>query len=181
MYKDNSLLPREAVRLAALGTLAGTPMSYSDLAAEVRDFTSHIAGPSLDLMGTSIELLRYEGLITDADAPENDAAAAPLILTGDGLAELHELLLTGIRPPINDVTKLIIALKFRFMHLLDLEDQRDQVAIMIEACEIELARLNQLRDSHVDEAGGLLEWLEHDSGLIENRLVWLREFMARLV
>jgi DNA-binding PadR family transcriptional regulator len=181
MYKDNSLLPREAVRLAALGTLAGTPMSYSELAAEVRDFTSHIAGPSLDLMGTSIELLRYEGLVKDSETPEEEGPQALLVLTDEGRAELHELLLTGIRPPINDVTKLIIALKFRFMHLLEREDQRDQVAIMIEACEIELARLKQLRDTHSDEQGGLLEWLEHDSGLIETRLVWLRDFMDRLL
>ena len=35
---------------------------YADLAAELRHFTSAIAGPSLELMGTSLELLRYEGL-----------------------------------------------------------------------------------------------------------------------
>ena len=62
MYQDNSLLPREAVRLAALGTLAETPMTYAALAADVRNFASRVAGPSLELMGTSIEMLRYEGV-----------------------------------------------------------------------------------------------------------------------
>ena len=32
-----------------------------------RHFTSRIVGPSLDLMGTSLELLRYDGLIEALD------------------------------------------------------------------------------------------------------------------
>jgi hypothetical protein len=51
MYKDNSLIPTEAVRLAALGLLTEGPRSYGDLADEVRLFTSRIVGPSLDLIG----------------------------------------------------------------------------------------------------------------------------------
>ena len=35
MYKDNSLIPTEAVRLAALGMLQEAPRRYADLAAEV--------------------------------------------------------------------------------------------------------------------------------------------------
>ncbi|MBT5939232.1 MAG: hypothetical protein HOG95_04830, partial [Rhodospirillaceae bacterium] len=31
MYADNTLTPREAVRLCALGTLAANPVSYDDL------------------------------------------------------------------------------------------------------------------------------------------------------
>ena len=67
MYQDNTLLPREVIRMAALGTLAGRAVSYAELANEVRHFVSRIAGPSLDLMGTSIELLRYEGLVSPMD------------------------------------------------------------------------------------------------------------------
>ena len=67
MYADNSLTPRETIRLCALGTLAQqTPdneMMYDDLVFAVRHFISRISGPSLDLMGESIELLRYEGLV----------------------------------------------------------------------------------------------------------------------
>ena len=62
MYKDNSLIPTEAVRLAALGTLQEGPRRYADLAAEVRGFVGHIVGPSLDLIGPPMELLRVEGL-----------------------------------------------------------------------------------------------------------------------
>src|SRR5262245_48552828 len=49
MYKDNSLIPTEAVRLAALGLLTEGPRTYAELADEVRHFSSRIVGPSLDL------------------------------------------------------------------------------------------------------------------------------------
>ena len=61
MFADNTLTPREAIRLCALGSLADGPLHYDDLAAAVRHFVSRIAGPSLELMSESIELLRYEG------------------------------------------------------------------------------------------------------------------------
>ncbi|HYC12673.1 MAG TPA: hypothetical protein VEC75_00390, partial [Stellaceae bacterium] len=62
MFRDRSLVPAEAIRLTALGLLAEGPRRYGDLAAAVRHFTGRIVGPSLDLMGSSLELLRYEGL-----------------------------------------------------------------------------------------------------------------------
>ena len=62
MYKDNSLVPSEAVRLAALGLLARGPRgSYADLARDIRHITSRIVGPSLDLLGPSLELSRSKG------------------------------------------------------------------------------------------------------------------------
>ena len=63
MYADNTLTPKEAIRLCALGTLAAGPIRYADLATSIRHFISRITGPSLDLMAESIELLRYEGLV----------------------------------------------------------------------------------------------------------------------
>ena len=54
MYSDNSLLPRETVRLAALGALTMGEMRYGALASNVRHFISRLAGPSLELMGSSI-------------------------------------------------------------------------------------------------------------------------------
>ena len=44
MYRDNSLIPSEAIRLLALGILAGGDKSYAELAGEVRHFVSHITG-----------------------------------------------------------------------------------------------------------------------------------------
>ena len=69
MFKDHTLLPAEAVRLAALGLLAEEPRRYGDLATEIRHFIALAVGPSLDLMGSSIELLRYEGLARPLTAP----------------------------------------------------------------------------------------------------------------
>lgn len=180
MYKDNSLLPREAVRLAALGILAGGPMTYADLAAAVRNFTSRIAGPSLDLMGTSIELLRFEGL-AEVEETETEEFSDPLLtLTELGRIELVALLRAAVRPPVNDVAKLILALKFRFLHFLDTSDQRDQLDMMVEACEGEVARLAELRSHHSDDTGLLVDWLDHDIGQIEYRLKWLRNLKTKL-
>ena len=38
MFRDNSLVPVEAIRLAALGTLAEGPLHYADLASRIRQF-----------------------------------------------------------------------------------------------------------------------------------------------
>ncbi len=142
MYKDNSLLPREAVRLAALGILAGGPLTYAELAAAVRNFTSRVVGPSLDLMGTSIELLRFEGLISTEGPQTVNVSESVLKLTVAGSLELSSLLCASVRPPVNDVAKLILALKFKFFHLLKETDRCDQIEMMSEACEGEIARLD---------------------------------------
>ena len=179
MYQDNTLLPREAVRLAALGILATESMSYAALANEVRHFTSRIAGPSLDLMGTSIELLRYEGLIEPLDTA-TIVDGTPLAITPAGREELHQLLCSAVRAPLNDVNKLVLALKFRFMHLLEVDEQKNQAEMMIEACETELARLVDLRRRHAGGEGFLADWLEHDIGLVETRRDWLQTFRGQL-
>ena len=77
MFSDSSLLPKETIRLVVLGILSEAPMSYSGLANAVRQFVGRIAGPSLELTGPSIELLRYEGLIHASD----DGSDAFLTLT----------------------------------------------------------------------------------------------------
>lgn len=176
MYADNSLLPREVIRLAALGALAGGPRGYGALAGEVRHFISRIAGPSLELMGTSIELLRYEGLL----AEEGEGDDARLSITEAGLETLRQLLRAGVRTPFTDVGKLILALKIRFLHVLEPDDQRDQADMMIEACNSEIARLEDLRRRHADEPGHFIDWLDHDIGLARTRLDWLEDFRARL-
>lgn len=176
MYNDHSLLPKEAIRLTALGILAGQPTGYAALAREVRHFISRIVGPSLDLMGSSIELLRFEGLVAaDGDHPD-----AELTITEAGRAELRELLSAAVRPPLNDVNKLVMTLKMRFMHLLEPEARRAQADMMIEACRAELARLIDLRGAHADEPGFLAGWLDHDISLVEARLAWLTDFRARI-
>ena len=46
MYRDNTLIPTEAIRLAALGALIEGEQRYADLAREIRNFVGRIAGPS---------------------------------------------------------------------------------------------------------------------------------------
>ncbi len=177
MYSDNSLLPRETLRLAALGALTMGDMRYGALAGDVRHFISRLAGPSLELMGSSIELLRHEGLVEPAD---DDGYDPMLRITETGRAELRALLSAAVRPPFNDLNKLVLALKMRFLHLLDEAARRDQADLLIEACRTELARLVDLRGAHGDEDGHLIDWLDHDIGLVESRLAWLEDLRASL-
>src|ERR1700754_4992348 len=112
MYADNTLTPKEATRLCALGTLAVEPMRYSELATSVRHFIGRILGTSLDLMAPSIELLKYEGLVRPVNGKgmEDDAELA---ITDKGQVELHSLLTANLRSGATELNKLIISLKFR--------------------------------------------------------------------
>ncbi len=93
-------------------------MRYADLAGAIRHFTSRIVGPSLDLMGTSLELLRYDGLIEALDGTGMEDNAV-LTVTSAGKKEFETLMRSNIRAPSSDdLNKLIITLKLRFLHLL---------------------------------------------------------------
>lgn len=174
MFADNTLTPKEAVRLCALGLIADAPMRYSELAGSVRHFISRIMGPSLDLMGLSVELLRYEGLVTavDGEGMEDDALLA---ISEAGQRELKALLTARLRPG-SDLSKLIIALKLRFLPMLPAADQRGQAEMLVEAAEGELNRLLDLRQHHAEDAGPLIAWLDHEITQLEARLAWLEKF-----
>ncbi len=178
MYPDHSLMPKEAVHLAALGILAEGPKTYADLAAEVRDFTSHVMGPNLDIMGTSIQLLSFEGLIAaEGTGAENRMLApdASLTITEAGRAALETLLLASVRTPFNDLNKLVVALKMRLFHLLDENQRRAQVEVITTALRGELARLASLRAKRATEARGedaLVRWLDHDLAQVGDSLAW---------
>ncbi|OHC80612.1 MAG: hypothetical protein A3G73_02850 [Rhodospirillales bacterium RIFCSPLOWO2_12_FULL_67_15] len=178
MFTDNTLTPREAIRLCALGTLATQPMRYSALANAIRHFVSRILGPSLDLMGTSIELLRLEGLVRaiEGTGMEDDAR---LEITDAGRSELKNLLTANIRAASTDLNKLIVALKFRFLHHLGEADRQVQLDLLVESCEKELARLEDLRAHHAGDPGALAAWLDHDIAAIERRIAWLGDFRRR--
>lgn len=178
MFADNTLTPKEAVRLCALGTIASRPMRYSELAGSVRHFTSRIMGPSLELMGTSIELLRYEGLVeaVDGKGMEDDALLA---ISAAGQRELFTLLTARLRPG-SDLSKLVVALKMRFLDLLEAKEQARQIDLLIEGADSELARLTDLRAAESGDTPALVAWLDHDIELLESRLAWLEAFRARL-
>jgi DNA-binding PadR family transcriptional regulator len=181
MYSDRSLIPSEAVRLAALGSLALGPKPYSELAAEVRQFTARITGPSLDLVGPPISLLKVEGLIEPvAGAGAWEAGeAAVMRVTPAGRAEFERLMGAALRPPVNDLSKLALALKLRFLHLLARGQRRIQAEAMVEMAEQELVRLNDLHRREGGPPGVFGRWLAHEIAQAEARLDWFRTLLAQ--
>jgi len=177
MYADNTLTPKEATRLCALGMLADGPMAYAELAAGVRHFVTHVMGPSLDVLGTSVELLKHEGLVK-ALSGEKDKAI--LQITPDGLTELKTLLTARIKTAENDLNKLVIALKFRFMDFLEADERILQLDLLADAVENELARLEDLRAHHVDDSVHLTEWLDREIEDLERRIEWLKAKRERV-
>jgi Putative AphA-like transcriptional regulator len=173
MYRDNSLIPSETVRLAALGFLTEGRRSYAELASDVRFLSARLVGPSLDLLGPSIELLKVEELAV----PDGDGLLA---ISERGRAELKRLLKATLRGPIGEVNKLIIALKLRFLDALDREDQILQVEMLAETFEQELTRLSDLRGHLAENAGLLLDWLDHDIAQLGERIAWFQALLARL-
>jgi hypothetical protein len=179
MYRDNTLMPKEAVRLATLGLLALQPTRYADLAVAVRHFTSRLVGPSLDLMGTSLEILRYEGLVEALDGMGMEDNAL-LGVTETGRREFETLMQANVRAPSSDdLNKLVITLKLRFLHLLPEGIRREQVEMLAELHETELARLLDLRRHHEREPGHLTAWLDHDIDQLMARIDWFRGLAAR--
>jgi DNA-binding PadR family transcriptional regulator len=177
MFRDHSLIPTEAIRLAALGLLAEAPRRYGELAAEVRHFTGRIAGPSLDLIGTPLELLRLEGLVAAADAGSEENAL--LEITPAGRAALEALLGARLRAPLGDYTRLVLLLKLRFLHHLPAAERRVQMALIAESLEGELARLRDLRRHDSDAAPRpFLDWLDSDIAALEARLAALQAATA---
>jgi len=179
VYRDNSLVPSEAIRLLALGLLATRPASYAALVGSVRDFSSHVVGPSLDLIGTPLELLKVEGLV-EGEAGPGDPDAAELVITRAGREELRRLLNANVRAPVTSINKLILALKVRFLHLLSPEEQALQAAMLAEMCQRELTRLTQLRARHSDEPGDFTDWLDHDIEEVSTRFAWFQRLCERI-
>mgnify|MGYP001407336941 CR=1 FL=1 len=184
MYADNTLTPREAIRLCALGTLAEsstsneTAITYDDLARSIRHFISRITGPSIDLMGESIELLRFEGLI---EAKDNTNPSNPTLeITKEGTKLLQELLLTNIRPGSGDLNELIIALKFRFLHHISPNQQLSQIDLMLEVYESELLRNEDLCNYHKHDKGYFIGWLKNNIARLEIRNNWLKTFKRNI-
>ena len=169
MFRDNSLIPTEAIRLAALGLLSEGARRYGELAAEIRHFTSRVAGPSLDLMGNSLELLIYEGLVEAVDG-KGMADNALLRLTPPGATALETLLKARLRGPLGDVNRLTLLLKLRFLRHLSEAEQQAQLSLIAQSLQEELARIEDLRRHHADAPGPFLDWLDQDIAALTARL-----------
>ena len=175
-FKDQSLIPQEAVRLCALGLLGESERKFGELAVEVRRFVSRMIGPSLDILGTSIEGLRYQGLIEGVGpraAPGQSLTADSVVrLTQAGRERLHALLRSRVRMPMTDLSRLVIALKLRFMNLLEAPERREEFETLAAVSEQEIARLRDL--AAPDAAGAFADWLQQDIAHAEQRLAWYR-------
>jgi Putative AphA-like transcriptional regulator len=169
MFRENVLVPTQAVRLTALGLLAEGPQLYGDLAREVADFTSHILGKSLDLMGTSLELLRYEGLI-EAVNGTGMVDNAEMRLTPAGLDALRSLLKAALRGPSIEINRLVLALKLRFLPILDEGDRREQLGLIRDWYAAEISRFEELRNRHGSRSPLFRRWIECEIDLARERL-----------
>ena len=177
MYADHTLTPKEAIRLCALGTLAMAPIRYGDLAVSIRHFVSRVIGPTPEIMGHSLELLKYEGLVETVEGSDDTAL---LQITDDGRGEMRALLTADLRPSNTELNTLITALKFRFLHLLPVAERQAQAELLEAAVEREIARLQDLRQHPSGAAGYLADWLDHHVAMLEGRLAWLGRFRERL-
>jgi hypothetical protein len=176
MYADNTLTPREAIRLCALGTLAAKPMAYDDVVFAVRHFVSRVTGPSLDLMGESVELLKFESLVEETEI----GGEILLQITDQGRGVLGTLMRTNLRAGSGDINDLVMALKIKFLEFLPEDDQQAQAEILIETCESELARLDDLRSHHEEASLHLAEWLDIEIQMLSHRLDWLMALRAEI-
>ncbi len=179
MYRDNSLIPKEAIRMAALGALINGNRSYIDISTEVRQFSARIVGPSLDLLGTSIELLKLEGLIEVVENPGGDGEEL-LRLTTIGFQELKEYLKSTIRSGSSDLNKLVVALKLRFIEVLEPSERLDQLIGLQTMYQAERNRLRDLRKHKEWSAGLLPRLLELELAVTDQRLSWCGEQVEKI-
>lgn len=177
MYDDRSLIPKEAVRMAALGLLAEDPLSYGDLASQTRTMTQLFVGPSLEMMAPSIELLKLEGLVETVPTPGDDR----LQLTRLGLETLLDLVRAPIRRQVNDVNRMILALKLQHLHRLPREERLSQLDGLLAAFEGEAARLHSLADRIVGDRNSgeahLAYWIELESRHMAERIDLCRQML----
>ncbi len=177
MYRDRSLVPGEAVRLLALGALMERDCRYGDLATEIRFFTQRIVGPSLDLLGSSLELLRIEGLADAIEYADNDERAL-LRITNQGRVLFEDLMSAQLRAPVNDVGRLVLLLKLRFLTHLPTEAQEDQLDLLSDIVRTERARAEELAREYTGHP--MADWIAFDIEQADRRIAWLENALTRL-
>ncbi|MDJ0683102.1 MAG: hypothetical protein QNJ84_00225 [Alphaproteobacteria bacterium] len=145
MFGQKPLTAAETMRLAVLGVLTQGDLSYADLAVAARRFVERLVGPSLDLLGSSLEVLRLEGLIEGRDGASGDAAI--MTLTDAGHSAFETLMAAPLRAPLNDIQRLSLALKMRYLDGIAEDDRLDQMEMVLEIAESEIARLEDIADA----------------------------------
>ncbi|MEZ5669451.1 MAG: hypothetical protein R3F55_18840 [Alphaproteobacteria bacterium] len=174
-HADPTLLPSRAMRLAALGALALRERDYADLAQEIRDLAIAVVGPTPDAFGSSLELLRYDGLIAGGEEGEGIVS-----ITEAGRVEFLRLLVTRLRKPASEFNKLWLALKLRFLPLLPPAEQAEELNRMCALFEGEIARLSALRRHPLTDDGHVGTWIDLEVAENGARLAWCRSLVMRL-
>ena len=168
MYRDRSLQPGETVKLIALGLLVESPRTYAELANDIRYFTARIVGPSLDLLGSSLEILRLEGWIAPK---ENTEKTGPISLTDSGYEQFLSLMNAPLRIPLNDSNRLALLTKLRFLSYLPEETRLDQIDLIEELVEKEQAWNAELARDFPHTALGA--WVEMECKDLAAKRTWL--------
>ena len=171
MYMDKILVPAEAIRLAALGGLTGGEMSYEDLAKDIRHVVARVVGPNLDLLGSSLEILRLEGLLKPANNEDQVTDSTLLKITEEGREAFEALMSANLRVPMDETGRLVYFLKLRFLDQLQGESYLDQLDLLVEFHQSELARLEDLNKAM--NSSVLSTSLEMDIAYQKGRIEWL--------
>ena len=103
---------------------------------------------------------------------------AQLSLTDAGHKKFIELMQGNVRDTSGELSRLIMALKMRFLHLLDHDIRTEQIEILQDVCELDLERVLALRDEHANEAENFTSWLEMEVKRLEQKRDWLKSLSA---
>lgn len=73
---------------------------------------------------------------------------------------------------MSDLTRMVVALKLRFLDLLAPAEQRAQFEMLVELATAELARLADLRGQDGPADSALGDWLSQEIAQTEERRAW---------
>ena len=118
-------------------------------------------------------LFRSELVVTPREPRSDRARPRKLGKVGRNVAEQIE------RSKANDLARLVVALKLRFLNVLEPEDRRRQIEALIELTTSELARLNDLRTQRPTGEEVFADWLGQEIAQTEGRLAWYRQLAAK--
>ena len=173
MERKIALSPKHALRLNALGTLLQVgPKRYAELSSEIREFTTYLTGPWAAIAGSSLEVLRFDGLVRAVEgAGMTDNAV--LEITDEGRDEFVTLMSAPLGASEPGLHRLFITLKIRFLHLLDPPRRDGEVAALAAYHQNQLDRLTELRQRPGMEDGHLVAWLDCEIDHLARVMDWL--------
>jgi hypothetical protein len=86
----------------------------------------------------------------------------------------------NLRNTLDDISRIVFALKLRFLHLLEPAVAREQIDRMIEISEADKARRTDTKARYGNEPGHFGAWLDADIERAADRVAWLKALKAGL-